>query len=72
MKPVILHTIQVREVAAALDSQDGLELIQHHVNRETCHRYLRLTDQQYWRLIEFLKSSPVAHSDMAQGRNGIA
>jgi len=72
VKAETLRTVEVREVAAALDSQDALELMQHHVNRETCYRYLRLSDQQYWRLIEFLKSSPVAHSDFAQRRGEIA
>lgn len=60
----MLRTVEVREVAAALDSQDRLTLMQHHVNRETCLRYLMLTDQQYWTLMEFLKTTlSVAHSD---------
>ena len=64
MKPVVLNKIAVREVAAALDSQDTLPLVQHHVSRETCYRYLLLTDQQYWRLLEFLKTmAPIAHSN---------
>lgn len=63
MRPVVLNKIEVREVTAALDSQDTLSLVQHHVSREECIRYFLLTDQQYWRLMEFLKTtSPVAHS----------
>ena len=59
----MLRTVEVREVAAALDSQDRLTLMQHHVNRETCERYLVLTSEQYWQLVEFLRLK-VAHSDM--------
>lgn len=64
MRAEALRTVEVREVAAALDSQEELELVQHHVSREICRRYLLLSDQQYWRLMEFLRMvSPVAHSD---------
>lgn len=64
MRPVVLNKIEVREIMAALDSRDELSLVQYHVNRETCLRYLLLSDQQYWRLMEFLKTtSHVAHSN---------
>lgn len=63
MKPETLHRVTVRDVAAALESMDAMEMVQHHVNRLEVRRYLALTDQQYWRLMEFLKTtSPVAHS----------
>lgn len=64
MRAEALRTVEVREVAAALDSRETVQLVQHHVNRETCLRYLLLTDQQYWRLMEFIRLD-VAHSDRA-------
>lgn len=57
MKPQVLHRIRVRDVAAALDSMAEIDLVQHHVSRQEIRRYIRLTDQQWWQLISFVKES---------------
>ena len=55
MKPEILHTIQVRELQIALPSRDQLEVVQHHVSRTEIRRYLRLTDEQWWALVNWIR-----------------
>lgn len=57
MKPEILHTIQVRELQIALPSLDQLEVVQHHVSRTEIRRYLRLTDEQYWRIVSYIRET---------------
>lgn len=51
----MLRKVQVREVAVAMDSMETLDLVQHHINREVCKRYLLLSDQQYWQLVTYLR-----------------
>lgn len=55
MRPEVLHTIQVREVAAALPTLDQVDLVQHHVSRLECRRYIALTDQQWWALVTWVR-----------------
>lgn len=57
MKAEILHTIQVRELQIALPSRDQLEVVQHHVSRTEIRRYLRLTDEQYWRIVSYIRET---------------
>lgn len=64
MRPEILHTIQVRDIGAALPTLDQVDMVQHHVSRTEMRRYLALTDQQWWALVDFLKTmAPIAHSN---------
>lgn len=55
MKPEILHTIQVRDVGAALPALDQVDMVQHHVSRTEIRRYIALTDQQWWALVTYLR-----------------
>lgn len=55
MKPEILHRVTVRDVAAALESMDAMEMVQHHVNRLEVRRYLALTDKQWWALLAWIR-----------------
>ena len=57
MKPETLHTIQVRELQIALPGLDQLEVVQHHVSRTEIRRYLRLTDEQYWRIVSYIRET---------------
>lgn len=55
MRPETLHTIQVRDVGAALPSLDQVDLVQHHVSRTEIRRYVALTDQQWWLLVQWIR-----------------
>ena len=55
MKPETLHRVTVREVAAALDGMDALEMVQHHVSRLEVRRYIALTDKQWWALLVWIR-----------------
>ena len=55
MRPVALHEIDVREVAAVLAERDVLKMVQHDVNRLEIRRYLELSDRQWWELVTYLR-----------------
>ena len=55
MKPETLHRVTVRDVAAALDGMDALEMVQHHVSRLEVRRYIALTDKQWWALLVWIR-----------------
>ena len=54
MRPVALHEIEVREVAAVLAERDVLKMVQHDVNRLEIRRYLELSDRQWGGLGAYL------------------
>lgn len=55
MKPETLHRVTVRDVAAALPSLDQVDMVQHHVSRTEMRRYLALTDEQWWALVNWIR-----------------
>lgn len=55
MRPETLHRLRVRDIAAALDSMDEIDMVQHHVSRTEIRRYVALTDAQWWQLVSFVR-----------------
>lgn len=70
MRPETLRKVQVRDVAAALDSTAELELVQHNVSQIEVRRYLRLDDAQWWELMGFLKEREREHFASYSERRG--
>lgn len=62
MRPETLHTIQVRDIGAALPSLDQVDLVQHHVSRVEVRRYIALTDAQWWLLVQWVKERERDHA----------
>ena len=65
MKPEVLHRVTVRDIAAALDGMDSLEMVQHHVNRLEVRRYIALTDRQWWALLVWIRERELESKNCA-------
>ena len=70
MRAEALRTVEVREVAAALDSRETVQLVQHNVSQFEVRRYLRLDDAQWWELMGFLKEREREHFASYSERRG--
>ena len=72
MRPEILHTILVRDVGAALPTLYQVDMVQHHVSRKECRRYIALTDRQWWALVQWVsdreREQVAACSDRQDGK----
>ena len=54
-KPATMAQVEVREVTAVLPMHDQVDMVQHHVSRTEIRRYIALTDQQWWLLVQWVR-----------------